>query len=162
MSDGCLFKDGFPLMGFWMWSFPGFIWRSRSLCLVLGLSARWSSTRGWVMFSLQGHDHRNVAVQIPTSLLNEGVSPLPCPRSSSSVSRGATSAYDQEDLRIMVRASPSSASSRASHSCSTSHHLVFPDEFGGWYDMGIPGQGGAQHLIRCASGWQDVNRCIGG
>ncbi len=36
-SDGRLFKDGFPLVRFWMWSFPYFIWWSRSLPLVLGL-----------------------------------------------------------------------------------------------------------------------------
>ncbi len=52
-------------MCFWMWSFPGFIWRSRSLSLVLGLSARWVSARGWVMFSLRKHDHRDAALQIP-------------------------------------------------------------------------------------------------
>ncbi len=36
-SDGRLFKDGFPLVRFWMWSVPDFIWWSRSLPLVLGL-----------------------------------------------------------------------------------------------------------------------------
>ncbi len=36
-SDGRLFKDGFPLVRFWMWSFSDFIWWSRSLPLVLGL-----------------------------------------------------------------------------------------------------------------------------
>ncbi len=50
------------------------------------------------------------------------------PRSSSSGSRRATSAHGQGDLRITVRASPSSASPRASHSSSALHHLVFLDE----------------------------------
>ncbi len=36
-SDGRLFKDGFPLVRFWMWSFPDFIWWSRSLPRMLGL-----------------------------------------------------------------------------------------------------------------------------
>ncbi len=49
----------------------------------------------------------------------------------------ATSAYGQGDLRITERASPSSASPWASHSSSTSHHLVFPDEF-----AGSPGRAG--------------------
>ncbi len=52
MSDGCIFENGFPLMCFWKWSLSGFIWWSRSLCLVLGLSARWNSAHGWFMFSL--------------------------------------------------------------------------------------------------------------
>ncbi len=58
------------------------------------------------------------------------------PHSSSSFSQQqrAASAHGQGDLRIMVRASPSSASRRASHSSSTSHHLVFPDEFAGSSD----------------------------
>ncbi len=60
-----LFKDGFLLVCFWMWSFPGFIWWSWSLSLMLGLSARWGSARGWVMFSLREHDHRDAAFQIP-------------------------------------------------------------------------------------------------
>ncbi len=69
-------------------------------------------------------------------LVKRGGIPLAMPRSSSSVSqqRGATSAHGQGDLRITVRASPSSASPRASHSSSTSHHLVFPDEFAGSSD----------------------------
>ncbi len=53
---------------------------------------------------------------------------LAMPRSSSSGSRRATSAHGQGDLRITVRASPSSASPRASHSSSALHHLVFLDE----------------------------------
>ncbi len=61
-----------------MWSFPGFIWRSRSLSLMLGLSVRWSSARGWVIFSLREHEHCDVALQIPPQQ-NWGVSPLPCP-----------------------------------------------------------------------------------
>ncbi len=54
--------------------------------------------------------------------------PLAMPRSSSSGSRRATSAHGQGDLRVTVRASPSSASPRASHSSSALHHLVFLDE----------------------------------
>ncbi len=61
-----------------------------------------------------------------TSLTNGGVSPLPCPVLAPPARR-ATSAHGQGDLRITVRASPSSASPRASHSSSASHHLVFPD-----------------------------------
>ncbi len=56
--------------------------------------------------------------------------------SSSSVSqqRRATSAHGQGDLRITVRASPSSASPRASHSSHNSHPLVFPDKLTGSSD----------------------------
>ncbi len=61
-------------------------------------------------------------------LVKRGGIPLAMPRSSSSGSRRATSAHGQGDLRITVRASPSSASLRASHSSSASHHLGFPDE----------------------------------
>ncbi len=61
-------------------------------------------------------------------LVKRGGIPLAMPRSSSSGSRRATSAHGQGDLRITVRASPSSASPRASHSSSASHHLGFPDE----------------------------------
>ncbi len=50
---------------------------------------------------------------------------------SSSSGRRTTSAQGQGDLRITVRASPSSASPRASHSSSTSHRLGFPDEYAG-------------------------------
>ncbi len=58
------------------------------------------------------------------------------PHSSSSIcqQRGATLAHGKGDLRITVRAFPSSASPRASHSSSTSHYLVFPDEFAGSSD----------------------------
>ncbi len=61
-------------------------------------------------------------------LVKRGGIPLAMPRSSSSGSRRATSAHGQGDLRITVRASPSSASPRASHSSSASHRLGFPDE----------------------------------
>ncbi len=110
-------------MCFWMWSFPSFIWQSRLLCLVLGLSARWSSARGWVMFSLQEHEHRDAALQIPPRQTG-----LVMPRSSFSGSQRATSTHGQGDLRITVRASLSSVSPRASHSSSASHHLVFLDK----------------------------------
>ncbi len=59
---------------------------------------------------------------------NGGGIPLAMPRSSSSGSRRATSAHGHGDLRITGRASPSSASPRASHSSSASHRLGFPDE----------------------------------
>ncbi len=71
-------------------------------------------------------------------LVKWGVSPLAMPRSSSSISRKVTSAHGQGDLRITVRASPSSASPRASHSSSTSQHLVFPDELAGSSDRVEP------------------------
>ncbi len=54
--------------------------------------------------------------------------PLALPRSSSSGFRRATSAHGQGDLRITLRASPSSMSPRASQSSSALHHLAFPDE----------------------------------
>ncbi len=44
------------------------------------------------------------------------------------------SAHGQGDLRITVRASPSSASPRASHSSRNSHPLVFPDKLTGSSD----------------------------
>ncbi len=47
--------------------------------------------------------------------------PLAMPRSSSSGFRRATSAHGHGDLRIIVRASPSSATPQASHSSSASH-----------------------------------------
>ncbi len=60
-----LFKDGVLLACLWMWLLPGSIWWSRTLCLVLGLSACWNSARGWVMFSLWQYDHHNIAIQRP-------------------------------------------------------------------------------------------------
>ncbi len=77
------------------------------------------------MFSRREHDHRDAALQISPRQTG-GVSPLPCPVLAPPARR-ATSAHGQGDLRITVRASPSSASPRASHSSSASHHLVFPD-----------------------------------
>ncbi len=64
-------------------------------------------------------------------LARRGGIPLALPRSSSS-GRRTTSAQGQGDLRITVRASPSSTSPRASHSSSTSHRLGFPDEYAGY------------------------------
>ncbi len=63
--------------------------------------------------------------------------PLALPRSSSS-GRRTTLAQGQGDLRITVRASPSSTSPRASHSSSTSHRLGFPDEYAGSSDRAGP------------------------
>ncbi len=63
-------------------------------------------------------------------LARHGGIPLALPRSSSSGQR-TTSAQGQGDLRITVRASPSSTSPRASHSSSTSHRRGFPDEYAG-------------------------------
>ncbi len=128
-------------MRFWMWSFSGFIWWSRSLSLMLGLSARWGSARGWVMFSLREHDITMLRSRYLLARRGGGggggvVSPLP--RSSSSGPRRATSAHGQGVLRITVRASLSSTSPRASHSSSTSHRLVFPDELAGSSDRAGP------------------------
>ncbi len=67
------------------------------------------------------------------ALTRRGGIPLALPRSSSS-GRRTTSAQGQGDLRITVRASPSSTSLRASHSSSTSHRLGFPDEYAGASD----------------------------
>ncbi len=86
------------------------------------------------MFSLRKHDHRDAALQIPPRQTGrypkkkKKKKTLAMPRSSSSGSRRATSAHGQGDLRITVRAFPSSASPRASHSSSALHHLVFLDE----------------------------------
>ncbi len=70
-------------------------------------------------------------------LARRGGIPLALPRSSSS-GRRTTSAQGQGDLRIIVRASPSSASPRASHSSSTLHRLGFPDEYAGSSDRAGP------------------------
>ncbi len=70
-------------------------------------------------------------------LARRGGIPLALPRSSSSGWR-TTSAQGQGDLRITVRASPSSTSQRASHSSSTSHRLGFPDEYAGSSDRAGP------------------------
>ncbi len=70
-------------------------------------------------------------------LARRGGIPLALPRSSSS-GRRTTSAQGQGDLRITVKGSPSSASPRASHSSSTSHHLGFPDEYAGSSDRAGP------------------------
>ncbi len=71
-------------------------------------------------------------------LARRGDIPLALPRSSSSGLRRTTSAQGQGDLRITVRASPSSTSPQASHSSSTSHRLVFPDERAGSSDRAGP------------------------
>ncbi len=71
-------------------------------------------------------------------LARRGDIPLAMPRSSSSRLRRATSAHGQGDLRVTVRASPSSTSPRASHSSSASHRLVFPDELAGSPDRAGP------------------------
>ncbi len=71
-------------------------------------------------------------------LAKQGGIPLAMPRSSSTGFRRATPAHGQGDLRITVKASPSSASPRASHSYSTSHLLVFPDELAGSSDRAGP------------------------
>ncbi len=66
---------------------------------------------------------------------NEGVSHSPCPfLVPPRLCSEGISPNGYGDLRITVRASPSSASLRASHSSSTSHHLVFLDEFAGSSD----------------------------
>ncbi len=70
-------------------------------------------------------------------LARRGGIPLALPRSSSS-GRRTTSAQGQGDLRITVRASPSSTAPRASHSSSTSHRLGFPDEYAGSSDRAGP------------------------
>ncbi len=95
------------------------------------------------MFSLWEHDHCDAVFQIPPCQ-TRGI-PFAMCRSSSSIFRRAASALGQGDLRITVRASPSSASLRASHSSSASHHLVFLDELevssdraGPAYRLGAP------------------------
>ncbi|XP_016422019.1 uncharacterized protein LOC107750954 [Sinocyclocheilus rhinocerous] len=81
-------------------------------------------------------------------LIKRGGIPLAMPRSSSSGSRRATSVHGQGDLRVTVRASPSSTSPRASHSSSMSHHLVLPDERAGSSDR-------AGSSILCAAQAED-------
>ncbi len=71
-------------------------------------------------------------------LARRGGIPLALPRSSSSGLRRTTSAQGQGDLRIIVRASPSSTSPQASHSSSTLHRLVLPDERVGSWDRAGP------------------------
>ncbi len=71
-------------------------------------------------------------------LAKRGGIPLAMPRSSSSGLRRATSAHGQGDLRITLKASPSSTSPQASHSSSASHRLVFPDELAGSSDRAGP------------------------
>ncbi len=70
-------------------------------------------------------------------LVKQGGIPLAMPRSSSYVSHQRR-AHGQGDLRITVRASPSSASPWASHSSCTSHPLVFLDEHAGFSDRAGP------------------------
>ncbi len=71
-------------------------------------------------------------------LAKRGGIPFAMCRSSSSIFRRAASALGQGDLRITVRASPSSASLWASHSSNASHHLVFLDELEGSSDRAGP------------------------
>ncbi len=71
-------------------------------------------------------------------LAKRGGIPLTLPRSSSSGFWRATSAHGQGDLRITVKASPSSTSPRAFHSSNASHHLAFPDELAGSSDRAGP------------------------
>ncbi len=100
-------------------------------------------------------------------LARRGGIPLALPRSSSS-GRRTTSAQGQGDLRITVRASPSSASPRASHSSSTSHRLGFPDEYAGSSDGPLtlswdPGLDMCPKFPPCPSGtrWWTCKRCPG-
>ncbi len=71
-------------------------------------------------------------------LVKWGRIPLAMPHCSPSGFRRATLAHGQGDLRITVRVSLSSVSTWASHSSSTSHHLVFPDELAGSSDRAGP------------------------
>ncbi len=66
-----------------------------------------------------------------TSSSNKGISPSPYPVlvSPSLSSGGLLRLMVAGDLKVTVRASPSSVSPLAHHSASTSHHLVFSDEF---------------------------------
>ncbi len=125
-----------------MWSFPGSVWQSRTLYLVLGISVHWSSTRGWVMFSFWEY----AMLQSRYLLIKRRGVPVAIPRSSSSISQQCrtTSACDQGDLSVIsvsfitVWASPSSASPWASHSSSTSRPLLFSDEVAGSPDRSGP------------------------
>ncbi len=119
-----------------MWSFPGSVWRSLTLYLVLRISVRWSSTRGWVMFSFWEY----AMLQSRYLLIKRIGVPVAIPRSSTSISQQwmTTSACDQGDLRITVWASSWSVSPRASHSSSTSRPLLFSDEVAGSPDRSGP------------------------
>ncbi len=65
------------------------------------------------MLSLREHNHRDAALQIPPrQTVGKG--------RGLGLSRRATSAHGQGDLRVTVRAFPSSASPWASHSSSAS------------------------------------------
>ncbi len=87
-------------------------------------------------------------------LARRGGIPLVLPCSSSS-GRRTTSAQGQGDLRITVRASPSSTSPRASHSSSTSHRLGFPDEYAGSSDRAGP----ASHSVpQQMTGYRSLHR----
>ncbi len=86
-------------------------------------------------------------------LARRGGIPLALPRSSSSGLRRTTSAQGQGDLRITVRDYVSAGLSLLQH--------IAPSGVPGWA-CGVLRQGGAQHLIRSTSRWQDVDHCIGG
>ncbi len=72
------------------------------------------------------------------------------PRSISSVSRGATSAYSQGDQSEDYSESFSAGLSFLQHIWRFQTSFLDPKT------------GGVQHLVRWASGRQDVDRCIGG
>ncbi len=112
---------------FWMWSFPASSDGHDRCISCLGFQ---HAEAALVDDSCSLCGNMTIAVLRSRYLLvKRGGIPLVMPRSSSSGSRRATSAHGQGDLRITVRASPSSASPRASHSSSASHRLGFQDEF---------------------------------
>ncbi len=129
-----------------MWSFPGFIWWSRSLSLVLGLSARWGSTRGWVVFHCG--NMTITMLRCRYLLAKRGGIPLALPRSSSPGLEGYFDSWSGwfEDHSESF---PIEYLSGASHSSSALHHLAFPGRA-----RGVLEQGGAQHHVRSTSRWQ--------
>ncbi len=148
-------------MRFWMWSFSGFIWWSRSLSLMLGLSARWGSARGWVMFSLREHDitmlrSRYLLARRGGGGGGGGGGYPPCPVLAPPGLGGL--------LRLMVRVFwgsqwelPCRVHLRGPLT-PPAHRTVWCSRMS---SQG-PRTGRAQHLIRSTSRWQDVDRCIGG
>ncbi len=135
-----------------MWSFPDFIWWSRSLPSCLGFSTL--RQRSWMSHVLTVGTWPWRCCAPDTSSLDVGVSPLLCP-----VLVPPEEDYFGSGPGWFEDHSESFPVEYVSAGLSLLEHIA-PSGVPGWV-CGVLGQGGAQHLIRCPSRWR-FDHCIGG